>query len=57
MSSFVWDYSEGSDILNVRVRGKKNAGGSELGDFTIDYDTSGNVVGIEMKNASEFFTP
>ncbi len=52
---FAWDYSEKSDILNVHKINKKTAGSAELGDFTVDFDKSGNVVGIEIMNASEFF--
>lgn len=52
---FVWDYSEKSDILNIRKTGKKSVGGSELGDFTVDFDKDGSVIGIEIMNASEFF--
>jgi uncharacterized protein YuzE len=52
---FTWDYSEGSDILNIRKAHKKTEGGAELGDFTVDFDKNGNVVGIEIMNASEFF--
>ncbi|MBI4146352.1 DUF2283 domain-containing protein [Candidatus Woesearchaeota archaeon] len=52
---FTWDYSEKSDILNIHKAGKKTEGSSELGDFTVDFDKEGNVVGIEIINASEFF--
>lgn len=52
---FTWDYSEKSDILNIHKTGKKTEGSAELGDFTVDFDNEGNVVGIEILNASEFF--
>ncbi len=51
---FTWDYNEKSDILNVRKINKKSDGNAELGDFTVDFDTKGNVIGIEIMNASEF---
>jgi len=51
---FTWDYSEKSDILNIHQTDKKTEGSSELGDFTVDFDKIGNVVGIEIMNASEF---
>ncbi len=54
---FSWDYSEKSDILNVRKLGKKTAGSAELGDFTVDFDKNGNIVGVEIMNASEFLSP
>ena len=53
--SYTWDYSEKSDILNVRKLGEKTAGSAELGDFSLDFDQNGNVVGLEIMNASEFF--
>ena len=52
---FSWDYSEKSDILNVHKANKKTTGSAELGDFTVDFDKNGNVVGIEIMNASKFF--
>jgi len=51
---FTWDYHEKSDILNVRNINKKSDGNAELGDFTVDFDNNGNVIGIEIMNASEF---
>jgi uncharacterized protein YuzE len=54
--NFSWDYSEKSDILNVHEVGKKTAGSAELADFTIDFDNNGNVVGLEVMHASEFFS-
>ncbi len=53
---YSWDYSEKSDILNVHKVDKKTAGSAELGDFTVDFDKNGNIVGVEILNASEFFT-
>lgn len=54
-SSFVWDYSR-SDILNIHKADKKVAGSSELGDFTVDFDKEGNIIGVEITNASEFLS-
>lgn len=53
-NDFQWDYSEQSDILNIHKTGKKVAGGTELGDFTVDFDNEGNVVGLEIMNVSDF---
>jgi uncharacterized protein YuzE len=53
--SFNWDYDEDSDILNIHRNRKKVAGSAELGDFTIDFDRDGTVVGVEILNASGFF--
>ena len=52
---FSWDYSEKSDILNIHKNGTRTAGSAELGDFTIDFDKDGNVSGVEVMNAAEFF--
>jgi len=52
---YYWDYSESSDILNIHQKDKKIAGSAELGDFTVDFDNNGKVVGIEVMYASEFF--
>ena len=52
---FSWDYSEKSDILNIHKTGKQTAGSAELGDFTVDFDKNGNIVGVEVMNALDFF--
>ncbi len=51
---FVWDYSEHSDILNIHKKSIATAGSAELGDFTVDFDAAGNIVGVEIMNATEF---
>lgn len=51
---FQWDYSEQSDILNIHNIGKKVHGGAELGDFTVDFDREGNIIGLEIMNVSDF---
>ena len=51
---FVWDYNERSDILNIHRKGRKVEGSGEFSDFSVDFDKSGNVVGVEMVYASEF---
>ena len=53
---FSRDYSEHSDILNIHKIGKLTAGSAELGDFTVDFDNDGNVIGVEIMNASEFLS-
>lgn len=54
IKQFSWDYSVKTDIFNIRHINKKSKGNAELGDFTIDFDSNGNVIGIEIINASEF---
>ena len=49
-----WDYSERSDILNIHRIGTVTAGSAELGDFTVDFDAQGNVIGLEIMNLTSF---
>ena len=51
---YEWDLSEKSDILNIRKHNKKVDGSAELGDFTIDFDKNGSIVGVEIMNISDF---
>ncbi len=51
---YSWDYSESSDILNIHKKGIKTKGSAELGDFSVDFDVEGNVVGLEIMNATDF---
>ena len=53
-AQFVWDYSERSDIFNIHKKGKAIKGSAELGDFTVDFDEEGNIMGIEIMNVSDF---
>ena len=53
-AQFVWDYSERSDILNIHKKGKAIKGSAELGDFTVDFDEDGNILGVEIMNVSDF---
>lgn len=52
--SCYWDYSTYSDILNIHKKDKSTKGSAELGDFSIDFDDKGNIVGVEIMHASEF---
>ncbi len=51
---FRWDYSDSSDIFNIHKKGKLTIGSAELGDFTIDFDSIGNIVGLEIMNVTDF---
>lgn len=55
-NSCTWDYSERSDTLNVHQREKQVRGSTELGDCTIDFGKDGNIAGIEVAHAADFFT-
>jgi uncharacterized protein YuzE len=51
---FRWDYDEDADIFNIHRKDVKVKGSAELGDFTVDFDSKGQVVGLEIMYASEF---
>ena len=51
---FTWDYSAQSDILNIHKTGKIVKGSTELGDFTVDFDEDGTILGLEIMNVSDF---
>ncbi len=53
-AEFMWDYSESADIFNVHKKGQKVAGSAELGDFTVDFDVAGHIMGLEIMNVSDF---
>ena len=55
MEQFNWDYSEYSDILHIRKKGQLTKGSVELGDFTLDFGSDNEIVGIGVEHASEFF--
>ena len=52
---YYWDYSKASDILNIHRKDIKVVGSAELGDFSVDFGGRGQVVGLEIMYASEFF--
>jgi len=52
---YSWDYSPDSDILNVHAKGKKVKGSAELGEFTFDFDSDENIIGLEITNIAEIF--
>ncbi|MBI4451466.1 DUF2283 domain-containing protein [Candidatus Woesearchaeota archaeon] len=49
-----WDYSEYSDILNIHETGVRTSYGNEVGDFTVDFDKTGRIIGVEVMYATEF---
>lgn len=53
---FIWDYNSKSDILNIHKKGKKVDGSAELSDFSVDFDKSGNIIGVEITYAAEFLS-
>jgi uncharacterized protein YuzE len=55
MQEFKFDYDKENDSLFVYLDGSKSNGAIEVGDFVFDFDKSGNLVAIEIFNASEIF--
>ncbi len=53
---FIWDYSERSDIFNIHRKSKLSAGSAELGDFTVDFDSYGTIIGLEIMNVADFMS-
>ena len=49
------DYDYENDSLLVYKEGRKSKKTLDLDDILIDFDESGDVVGIEMLNASKLF--
>lgn len=53
MQDFKFDYDEENDSLFAYLENSKSEGAVEIGDFVFDLDKSGNLVAIEIFNASE----
>lgn len=56
MEKFNFSYDSNSDDLFVYFEGKKSKGAIELGNFILDFDEKGDLVAIQILNASEVFT-
>ncbi len=55
MEKFNFDYDAGNDDLFVYLEGKKSSGAVELGNFVLDFDKEGDLVAMQIMNASEVF--
>jgi len=55
MKKFSIDYDDENDSLFVYSPNVKSSGSVEMGNFVFDLDSSGNLVGMEISDASEFF--
>ncbi len=53
MQNFKFDYDEENDSLFVYLTESKSNGAIELGNFVLDFDEKGNLVAMEIFNASE----
>jgi uncharacterized protein YuzE len=55
MQKFNFDYDLENDDLFIYLEGKKSLGAVELGNFILDFDNKGNLVAMQIINASEVF--
>lgn len=55
MKQFEFSYDPESDDLFVHIN-EKSAGAIELGNFILDFDEKGNLVAMEIMNASDVFS-
>lgn len=53
MERFDFSYDQENDDLFVYLKGKKSKGGIELGSFILDFDEKGDLVAMQILNASE----
>jgi uncharacterized protein YuzE len=53
MQKFIVDYDEGNDSFFTYLKNSKSNGAVEIGDFVFDFDKKGNLVAMEIFNASE----
>jgi uncharacterized protein YuzE len=53
MIDFKFDYDLESDDLFVFLNGKKSSGAIELGNFIFDFDEKGDLVAMEILEASK----
>ena len=55
MESFNIDYDDENDSLFVYLKDSKSKGAVEIGNFILDFDNKGNLVAMEILDASEVF--
>jgi uncharacterized protein YuzE len=55
LRKFKFDYDQEHDSLFIYDPHSKSKASIELGDFIIDYNSKGELSGIELLNASAFF--
>ncbi len=56
MEKFNFSYDLENDDLFVYLEGKKSSGAIELGNFILDFDSKGDLVAMQILNASDVFT-
>lgn len=55
-NKFNLDYDAEEDLLYLYSPGKKSKGSIELGELVVDLEKGGNVVGLEIFNASRYLS-
>lgn len=55
MKQFKYDYDANNDDLFVYLEESQSSGSVEIGDLIIDLDKNGNLVAMEILEASKFF--
>src|SRR4030043_174743 len=53
MKKFNFNYDAENDDLFVYLEGQKSSGAVEMGSFVLDFDKEGNLVAMQILNASE----
>ncbi|MCX6749780.1 MAG: DUF2283 domain-containing protein [Candidatus Pacearchaeota archaeon] len=53
MEKFNFSYDSENDDLFIYLDGKISEGGIELGNFVLDFDKKGDLVALQILNASE----
>jgi uncharacterized protein YuzE len=56
MKNFKFSYDSENDDLFVFLDGKTSAGGVELGNFILDFDSKGNLVAMQILNAADILS-
>jgi uncharacterized protein YuzE len=53
MKNFDFDYDSENDSLFLYLKDEKSAGGIELGNFILDFNKKGNLIAMQILNASK----
>ena len=56
MEKFEFSYDENEDDLFIYLKDKKSAGAVEFGNFDFDFDSSENLVAVQISEASKILS-
>ena len=56
MEKFNFNYDSENDDLFIYLEDRKSSGAVELGNFVLDFDEKGNLVAMQILNASEILS-